>query len=382
MKTTYSYNKNSDKIVWIDLDNSPHIPFFAPIIEQLNELGYSTTISARKFAQTIAMAELYNLDFTPIGKHHGKNKLRKVAGLIYRSIQLIPFALKNKPTIAISHGSRAQMVVAQLLGIPVVMFLDYEYVQTIPFVKLRLLFIPKVISTKKLSKFKNILRTYPGIKEDIYVPAFKPDESIKTEMDIRDENINVVLRPPADQAHYHNPESEILFFSVIEHLTNNKNVRTVILPRGKRQKERLLTEYKLHFESGKLTIPDNVVDALNLMWYSDLVISGGGTMNREAAALGIPVYSIFRGKTGDVDKYLSKTGRLIMLENQNEVKEKVKLEKWVRPNKLENVNSLGLQSIVNDLEKLIAEVTENKKHYKNEINNAKTTKQKIHKKIH
>ncbi len=382
MKEKYSYNENSDKIVWIDLDNSPHIPFFAPIIKRLNELGYSTCISARNYAQTVALAELYNLDFTPIGKHHGKNKLRKIAGLIYRSLQLIPYAIKKKPTIAISHGSRAQMVVAQLLGIPVVMFLDYEYVQTIPFVKLRLLFIPRVISTKKLSKFSNILKTYPGIKEDIYVPTFKPDESIKTEMDIRDENINVVLRPPADQAHYHNPESEILFYNVIEHLTDSKNTRTIILPRDRRQEERLLIEYKHHFNSGKLVIPDKVVDALNLMWYSDLVISGGGTMNREAAALGIPVYSIFRGKTGDVDKYLSENGRLIMLENPNEVKEKIKLKKWIRPNKLENINSLGLQSIVNDLQKFIAEVSGNKKNYKNEINHAKETIQRIHKTIH
>ncbi len=382
MKTKYSHNQNSDKVVWVDLDNSPHIPFFAPIIERLSELGYTTNISARNYAQTVALAELYNLDFTPIGKHHGKNKLRKIAGLIYRSLQLLPYAIKTKPTIAISHGSRAQMVAAQLLGIPVVMFLDYEFVQTIPFVKLSLLFIPKVISTKKLSKFSDILRTYPGIKEDIYVPTFKPDESIKTEMKIIDSKINVVLRPPADQAHYHNPESEKLFFNVIEHLTSTENVKTIILPRDNRQKEKIKIQYKYHFDSGKLCIPEKVVDALNLMWYSDLVISGGGTMNREAAALGIPVYSIFRGKIGDVDKYLAKAGRLTLLESPNDVKKMIKLKKWVRPDKLENVNSLGLQSIVNDLEKLIAQVTENKKSYKNEINDKTTTEPRIHKKIH
>ncbi len=382
MKTKYSHNQNSDKVIWVDLDNSPHIPFFAPIIKRLSELGYTIKISARNYAQTVSLAELYNLNFTAIGKHHGKNKLRKIAGLAYRTLQLIPYAYKNKPTIAISHGSRAQMVAAQLLGIPVVMFLDYEYVQTIPFVKLKLLFIPKVISTNKLSKFSDILKTYPGIKEDIYVPAFKPDESIKTDMNIKDENINVVLRPPADQAHYHNPESEILFFSVIEHLTSNNNIKTIILPRDNRQKERIKVEYKNHFDSGKLIIPEKVVDALNLMWYSDLVISGGGTMNREAAALGIPVYSIFRGKTGDVDKYLSKIGKLIMIETPKDVKEKIKLKKWIRPNKLENVNSLGLQSIVNDLENLISEVTNKKKYNENEHNNEKTINRNKQKKIH
>lgn len=147
------------------MDNSPHIPFFAPIIEKLHEQGYSTCISARNYSQTVSLADLYNLDYTPIGKHHGKNKFRKVLGLAYRSIQLIPYAWKKKPTIAISHGSRSQMVVAHLLRIPVVMFLDYEYVQTIPFVKLRLMFLPKVISTKKLLKFEQILKHILGLKK-------------------------------------------------------------------------------------------------------------------------------------------------------------------------------------------------------------------------
>jgi predicted glycosyltransferase len=261
------------------------------------------------------------------------------------------------------------MVVAHLLRIPVVMFLDYEYVQTIPFVKLRLMFLPKVISTKKLLKFEQILKTYPGIKEDIYVPAFKPDDSIKTDMNINDENINVVLRPPAHEAHYHNHESDKLFYKVIEHLTTPDNVRTIILPRDDKQKEMIKTQYKYHFDSGKLIIPTEVVDALNVMWYSDLVISGGGTMNREAAALGVPVYSIFRGKIGDVDKYLAKSGRLTLLHSADEVVKKVKLEKWKRPDKLENVNSLGLQSIVNDLESLIEQVTNNKKEITNDNKN-------------
>jgi len=369
MKNRYSNNENSNKKIWIDMDNSPHIPFFAPIIENLHERGYSTCVSARNYSQTVSLADLYNLDYTPIGKHHGKNTFRKIAGLIYRSIQLIPYALKSKPTLAISHGSRSQMVVAHLLRIPVVMFLDYEYVQTIPFVKLRAMFLPKVISTKNLAKFESIIKTYPGIKEDIYVPTFKPDESILTEMNIKKENINVVLRPPAHEAHYHTHESDKLFFNIIEHLTTPDNVRTIVLPRDDKQKEMIKAQYKYHFSSGKLVIPTEVVDALNVMWYSDLVISGGGTMNREAAALGVPVYSIFGGKTGDVDKYLANSGRLTLLHSADEVHKKVKLVKWNRPAKLNNVNSLGLQSIVNDLENLVTEIITNKKETKHELKN-------------
>ncbi|MCB9247701.1 MAG: DUF354 domain-containing protein [Ignavibacteriales bacterium] len=206
-------------------------------------------------------------------------------------------------------------------------------------------------------KLKPIL----GIKEDIYVPAFKPDQSIKKYFNFSSNKITVILRPPADQAHYHNPESDILFEEVISLLLHVNKVQTIILPRDSRQKELIKNSYHSYFENGQLIIPDDVVDALNLMWYSDLVISGGGTMNREAAALGVPVYSIFRGKIGDVDNYLAKTGRLTLITNKDEVKSKIRLKKRTRPNKLENINSLALHSIVNDLENLINDISGEKK---------------------
>ncbi len=357
MNKKYSYNENSEKIVWIDLDNSPHVPFFAPIITKLQEDGFTIRISARNYSQTIELAQLYGLDFTDVGKHYGKNKFIKVIGLFYRSLQLIPFVLKKKPIIAISHGSRSQMLIAHLFKIPIVIFLDYEFVQTLPFVKPKMMFFPNIISKERLDSFKQHIKTYPGIKEDIYVPGFKPDESIKKLFTFSQNTITVILRPPAHEAHYHNHESDKLFDSVIDLLVNVGNVQTIILPRDEKQKQNIKDQYSIHFETLKLQIPEDVVDALNLMWYSDLVISGGGTMNREAAALGVPVYSIFRGKIGDVDKYLSANGRLTLIENIDDVKSKIRLKKRVKPNKPVNINSLALHSIVNDLESLVNEIT-------------------------
>ncbi|MCB9211166.1 MAG: DUF354 domain-containing protein [Ignavibacteriales bacterium] len=361
MNKKYSFNPNTDKVIWIDLDNSPHVPFFAPIIHKLQAEGYNVRVSARNYSQTVELAQLYGLHFTDVGKHHGKNKILKMVGLLYRSFQLLPFVLKKKPIIAISHGSRSQMIVARLFNIPIVMFLDYEFVQTLPFAKPKVLFLPNLISKEKLSSLKIDIKTYPGIKEDIYVPAFKPDQSIKKYFNFSSNKITVILRPPADQAHYHNPESDILFEEVISLLLHVNKVQTIILPRDSRQKELIKNSYHSYFENGQLIIPDDVVDALNLMWYSDLVISGGGTMNREAAALGVPVYSIFRGKIGDVDNYLAKTGRLTLITNKDEVKSKIRLKKRTRPNKLENINSLALHSIVNDLENLINDISGEKK---------------------
>ena len=357
MNIKFSYNKNTDKVIWIDLDNSPHVPFFAPIINKLQEQGYSLRISARNYSQTVELAQSFGLNFTDIGKHHGGNKFIKIIGLLYRSIQLLPFMLERKPTVAISHGSRSQMIVARLFKIPIIVFLDYEYVQTMPFVKPKAIFIPNVISKKTLEKFKLNIIKYPGIKEDIYVPGFKPDESIKNFFKFSPNLINVVLRPPAYQAHYYNPESEKLFEDVIDFLVNVNNVQTIMLPRDNRQREVLKIKYEKYFYNSSLIIPEDVVNALNLMWYSDLVISGGGTMIREAAALGVPVYSIFRGIIGDVDNHLSKTGRLTFIKNSEEIKSKIRLKKRKRLNRPLNINSLALHTILNDLENLINKIS-------------------------
>lgn len=381
MNQRFSYNINTKKVIWVDLDNSPHVPFFAPIIKKLREEGYTVKISARKYSQTVALANLFSLDYTLIGKHHGKNKFIKVIGLFYRSLQLIKFALKSRATIAISHGSRSQMIVAQLLKIPIVMFLDYEYIQTIPFVKPSLVFIPNLIDKEKLKNLSTRIDTYPGIKEDIYVPSFIPDSSIRNTFNISNDDILIILRPPAYEAHYHNPESEKLFEDIVQYLTTNNSVKTIILPRDKKQKESILIQFKKYFEVGSLIIPTDVVDGLNLMWNSDLVISGGGTMNREAAALGVPVYSIFKGRIGDVDKYLSQSGRLVLIDNTNDIKNKIIIRKRTKINTIDNLNSFALQSIVNSLESFIDELTSNnnvKKHYvSNDKKNSKQRASKI-----
>ena len=106
-------------------------------------------------------------------------------------------------------------------------------------------------------------------------------------------------------------------------------VRMILLPRNRNQEVSIRNKWPELISKGKIIIPDHVVDGLNLIWYSDFVISGGGTMNREAAALGVPVYSIFRGTIGAVDKYLAKNGKLILLESPEDIEEKVSLVKRV-----------------------------------------------------
>ena len=340
--------------IWIDLDNSPHVPFFVPIIEELRKRGYVVLVTVRDCFQVSALADLHGLEYRRIGRHYGKVKILKVAGLCIRALQLASAMLKEKPVVAISHGSRAQLLVAALARIPSIVIMDYEFARGLLLMEPGWVMVPDVISDD-LIRFdpRRILR-YPGIKEDVYTPTFNPDPSIRPSLGLNGKHVVVTVRPPANEAHYYNPRSEELFTAAMDFLATNVDAKVVLLPRNRSQETALCRSYSQLLASGKLVIPNHAVDGLNLIWYSDLVISGGGTMNREAAALGVPVYSVFGGKIGAVDRYLVNTGRLVVLESTEDVRTKIALNRRVRLERPEQGNTAALGSIVDQ----VAEVVE------------------------
>jgi len=323
------------KRVWIDIDNSPHVPFFLPIIDELRSRGTDVILTARDIYQVCDLLEFYKLPCQVIGRHYGKNKALKVLGNCLRAVQLMPTTRKSRPDLALSHGSRAQILVCKALGIPSVMMHDYEHSTKTGFLTPDWVFMPDVIPNRAMSGNENRILKYPGIKEDVYVPRFRPEPSVLKQLGIGEDDLVVTLRPPATEAHYHNPESESLFAETVRMLAEQSHVRAVTLPRNVRQAEQLRQEWAGVIAEGRMIIPARPVDGLNIIWFSDLVISGGGTMNREAAALGVPVYSIFRGKIGAVDQYLEKTGRLTLIESVHEVRQKIALR---RRNRTEQPN--------------------------------------------
>src|SRR6267154_4800077 len=333
--------------IWIDLENSPHVPFFRPIIEELGKLGHHVFVTARDCAQTRELADYFGLSYKLFGRHYGKNTMAKALGLGLRMCQLTPTVRSEKPVLALSHGSRSLTILSSILRIPSITIFDYEFVNQITFNSLDWVMVPEVLPDKVVhAKSDRILR-YPGIKEDVYVPYFKPDVSALGQLGINSKDIVVTVRPPAINAHYHNPESERLLAAAIEF---------ILLPRYPEQARALRKSWPGLFASGRMSIPEHVVDGLNLIWYSDLVISGGGTMNREAAALNVPVYSIFRGKIGAVDHYLSGCGRLVLLESTDDVPKRVVIAPWNRPAGPESGSRLALQTIINHIVKIL-EVT-------------------------
>lgn len=339
--------KFNKPVVWIDLDNSPHVLFFAPIIRELRKKGIKVIITARDFAQVYSLAELFGLECIKVGKHYGKNMVLKVAGTAIRAMEMFPIIQKARPSLAFSHGSRSQILLSKILGIPTLLAMDFEGAKGFPLLNPSMVLLPEVLY-KKLQKNKknNNLFQYPGIKEDVYVPEFQPDKGIINDLNLIDDDVIVTLRPPATLAHYHNPKSELLFEEIIKKLLSFEKIKVFILPRTVNQGEEIKSRWYTGFEEGKFTIPGKVVNGLNLIYHSDLVISGGGTMIREAAALRIPSYSFFQGEIGAVDQFLVAEKRLTLISSIEDIMEKIRLEKKSAVTITNNGTSPALQRIV------------------------------------
>jgi predicted glycosyltransferase len=339
--------------IWIDIDNSPHVPFFIPIIEELQKEGSEVLVTARDAYQVRDLMDFHGLPCKFVGKHHGKNRAAKILGTCIRAARLIPSMFNKQIDLAVSHGSRAQMLCAFALGIPILMILDYEYIAMMGFIRPDWIFVPQMIPDSKELKPKRQVLRYPGLKEDVYVPRLQLDRSVRTQLGFDENDIVVTVRPPATEAHYHNPEADVILDATLDFLTQAPEVRVILLPRNESQSDALRQTWSKWIVDRKIVIPKQVVDGINLIWFSDLVVSGGGTMNREAAALGVPVYSIFRGKIGAVDRQLEKEGRLIMIESVNDIQGKVAIKR-----RRKEVIGIGgerpaLQTIVNGIKEMI-----------------------------
>jgi len=255
------------------------VPFFKPIIQELERRGYSIVLTARDAFQVCELAERSGLKYAKIGRHYGKNKLAKGAGLFFRAAQLLPLIQREKPIVGISHGSRSQIILGNLLRIPTVLLEDYEFAQFPPPMRPTWKIAPDAISDAALQCDSGRIRKYSGIKEDVYVPAFKPDPAFLQQLGLSGGEILVTVRPPATEAHYHCQESEVLFEETMKSLHGQTNARVVLLPRNQKQAAWIKDRWPEWFADARVIIPRGPLDGLDLLWHSDLVVSGGGTMN-------------------------------------------------------------------------------------------------------
>ena len=354
-RTRSTDRERTDRKIWIDLENSPHVPFFLPVIREMEARGFKVILTARDCFQTCELADLAGLKYRRIGHHYGKNPVAKLTGLAIRILQLASVVVRERPNISVSHCSRASIVLSALLGIPSINIIDYEFADqrfTGLFGSRRKKWVltPAIVPTEGFEKCGTLadhILHYPGIKEDVYVPFFQPDSSWTHALGITPEDVVVTIRPPATEAHYHNPESEKLLMAVFDELESYPEVKTILLPRTPKQEVEIRQAKPQLFESGRIIVPERAVNGLDLIWRSDAVISGGGTMNREAAALGVPVYSLFRGALGAVDKHLAETGKLVLLGTEQDVRTKLSFARRDRPSVCTPSKAKTLDAVVN-----------------------------------
>ena len=299
--------------IWVDLTNSPHVLVMRPVVAALRSGGHEVEVTARDFAQTLQLCDRFGIDYTAVGSHRGGRIAAKALGLASRSTALARWARGRGFDLAIGHGSNDVTVAAAVLRIPSATTFDYEWATVQHNVNCRLaraVVAPDAIPPERLYRYgaRRKLKPYPGLKEEYYLADFEPDPAVVGELGLDRSEPIVVVRTPPSVSLYHRFEND-LFAAVLERLRGRQ---AVVLPRTAQQRAELTG-------AGGFVVPERAVDTQSLVAYADLVISAGGTMNREAAVLGTPVYTVFEGRLGAVDERLIAEGRLRWLRAVDEI---------------------------------------------------------------
>lgn len=303
--------------VWLDLTNSPHVVIFRPLVARLKARGHDVTVTSRDFAQTLGLLERFGMPHTVVGAHGGGSLVGKGRAAAGRTAALVRFARRERFDLAVAHGSTDQPVAARLAGTPQVTMFDYEYATVMHHLNGRFasrVLVPDAIGPDALRRFgmRRKLVRYPGLKEEYYLADHETDPTVAAELGLDVAKVIAVLRPPPEVTLYHRGLSADVFSATLDRLLASPEVQTVVLPRTAAQREELV-------ERPEAIVPTRPVDGPTLVGLADLVVSAGGTMNREAVALGVPAYTPFAGRLGAVDRALIDAGRLRRLERAEDV---------------------------------------------------------------
>ncbi|HJR08950.1 MAG TPA: DUF354 domain-containing protein [Pyrinomonadaceae bacterium] len=310
--------------IWIDLANSPHVPFFAALRAEFRARGHELEITAREFAQTVELAEAAQLAPAVVGGHGGRELKGKAGNLFGRARALRSWARGRRFDLAVSHNSYSQIVAARALGLRCVTLMDYEH-QPANHLAFRLasrVVVPRAFPASALRRFgapERKVRRYDGYKEDVYLADWQPRageiENLLKSLGVEARDVLVVVRPPARDALYHRFDNE-LFDALLDQLCAHDDARIVLLARTDAQRE----EFDARHRSDKVIMPETALDGATLISAADLVVSAGGTMNREAAALGVPAATVYAGEWAAVDEALVREGRLTRLRTREDIR--------------------------------------------------------------
>jgi predicted glycosyltransferase len=306
--------------VWVDLTNTAHVLVLRPLVELLERDGHEVTITARPLSHTIELLERWGHPHTVLGHHGGTTRAGKARAAAGRVPALARFARGRRFDCALAHGSTDLPPVCRLLRIPNTTMFDYEWASLQHHVNCRLanrVLVPDAIPAERLARYgarpPKLVR-YPGLKEEYYMSDFEPDAAVLAELGVDRERVLCVVRTAPSYALYlHGSENELVT-RLLERLEAEADAQTVVLTRTAEQRSSLSA-----LGHKRLILPERAVDGRSLVAFADVLVSAGGTMNREAAVLGTPVWSVFEGKLGAVDELLAREGRLRFLTDPAEV---------------------------------------------------------------
>jgi uncharacterized protein len=297
--------------VWIDLSNSPHPLLFSPIARELEASGHEVAITARDNAQTVELARERWPDVDVIGGQSPAGRAAKAATLAARVGDLRRWARAQRPDVALSHNSYAQIVAARLAHTPVVTAMDFEHqpANHLAFRLARTVLVPQAIDRdviRRQGASNSKLKVYPGLKEEVYLGDFRPDAEALAKLGIarNGDTVVVIARTPPGRAIYHRFDNP-LFMQALETMGRRPDVRLVVLARHPEQ--RVAIE---GLGLANCTVPKAAIDSRSLMYGADLVVGAGGTMTREAALMGVPTVTVFAGERSGVDRWLERQGSL------------------------------------------------------------------------
>ena len=305
---------------WVDISAPAHVLVFRPLLGLLREDGHDVEVTTRDYAQTLELLDQHRIEATIVGRHGGRSRAGKARSLFSRLSALKKFARDREYDLALAHGSHELTITARRLGIPSATTHDYEYATLQHHLGDRAatrVVVPEAIPTERMARFgvrPPKLLKYPGLKEEYYLYDFEPNESVLSELGIDSGRTLVIVRTPPDVSLYHR-RSNPLFPQVLAHIGSQEGVHAVVVPRSPAQRD-----YVRGLALPSVIVPERAVDAQSLIALSDLVVSAGGTMNREAAALGVPVYTTYGGRIGGVDEMLIREGRLLPLTDPRALK--------------------------------------------------------------
>lgn len=312
--------------IWFDADNGPHVLIIKPLIAELEARGHSAICTARDRTSTIELMRLYGIPCRKVGGTYDPGMTGKIKGTLGRSLALARAMRGEGAAVSFGHGSRALPIASRLLGIPSVTMYDYEWVNATLFNwGCRTILLPDAISLDRCRAAginRSKILSYPGFKEELYLGGQPIDETVASALGLREGAVHILVRPPATTAHYHNPEADGIFAAILARIAETRNAQLILIPRTRDQVEAARSA-----GIKDLIIPNRVFHGPSLVAAMDVVISGGGTMTREAAIMGIPSYSFFRGRNGMVDETLTRCNRLLNLVTPGDAATILRLEK-------------------------------------------------------